>query len=178
MSAGSTMGVIEVASRKKRTQIRSTQRARQGQIESLADEQFEKNQVVVPLLEEQLAVKKDRVQAGEVILRKAISSHMEELPVELAHDEVQVDRVAVNRVLEDGESAEPYQDGEVWVIPVVHEELVVLKRRLVAEEIRVTRRRATREKTVRGEVRREEITIDTTGDLNYRNSEGSLANPQ
>jgi uncharacterized protein (TIGR02271 family) len=167
-----------VASRKKRTQLRSMQTARQRQLQALSTEPFEQSRVVVPLIEEELKVNKSWAQAGEVVLRKVVSTSTEEVPVELGYEEVQVDRVAVNRELGEGETAGPRQDGDVWVIPVVREELVVLKRRVVTEEIRVTKHRATREETIREEVRREDLKVETAGDLNYLDNEGPQANPQ
>jgi len=79
----------------------------------------------------------------------------------------------MNRVLEEGETAEPRQEGDLWIIPVIEEELVVLKRQVVKEEIRVTKRRVTREETVREEVRGEDIKVETAGELDYLNNESS-----
>src|SRR5690349_505789 len=101
------MGVTRVASRKKRTQLRSMQTSRQRLTDALSTEPFEQSRVIVPLIEEELKVKKNRVQAGEVVLRKVVSTSTEEVPVELAYEEVQIDRVAVNRELRDGETAQP-----------------------------------------------------------------------
>jgi len=89
----------------------------------------------------------------------------EEVPVELAHEEVQVQRVAVNRILDEGESVAPRQEGDTLVIPVIEEEVVVLKRRVVREEIRVTKLRAVRQETIRDTVKKERINLSSAGQV-------------
>jgi uncharacterized protein (TIGR02271 family) len=124
---------------------------------------------VTALREETLAVNKSWVKAGEVQLRKQIKERTEEVPVELAHEEVDIQRVAVNRVLGDNERAEPRQEGDTLVVPVVEEELVVTKRMVVREEVRITKRQVTTQHTASDTLKREELVIDTSGDLTATN---------
>src|SRR5947209_6074390 len=148
LSALAARRYIKMAPRKKTQQLKTGLE----QTESDLTAPFDEGHIVVPLVEESLDVKKNWVQAGEVVFRKTVDTHTEEVPVELGYEEVQIDRVPVNRVLREGETAEPRQEGDLWIIPVVKEEMVVLKRQVVKEEIRVTKRRATREETIREEV--------------------------
>ncbi|HYZ87646.1 MAG TPA: DUF2382 domain-containing protein [Bryobacteraceae bacterium] len=57
----------------------------------------------------------------------------------LASEEVEVERVAVNRII-DG-PPETRQEGEVTIIPVVEEVITIQKRLLLKEEVRITRKR-------------------------------------
>jgi len=123
------------------------------------------DQIVVPLVEEGLVVNKQWAEAGEVVIRKEIETRTETVPVELAHEEVDVARVAVNRVLGQGETAEPRQEGDTLIIPVVEEELVVMKRLVVREEVHVTKRRATRREEVSEQVRSEQVRVETAGQV-------------
>lgn len=127
--------------------------------------QHVEGEIRVPLVEEELSVAKSWVEAGAVVIKKEVETRTERLPVELAHEEVQVERVAVNRILGKGETAQPRQEGETLIIPVVEEEIVVLKQQVVREEIRVTKRRAVRQEEVSDVVRIERLNIETAGQV-------------
>ena len=70
--------------------------------------------VVVSLIEETLDVDKEWVEAGALELRKTIEARNETVPVEVAHKELYIERVAVNRLLAYGEQTEPRQEGDCW----------------------------------------------------------------
>ncbi|MEP6774861.1 MAG: YsnF/AvaK domain-containing protein [Chloroflexota bacterium] len=135
------------------------------QIETLDHAPYQEEPKVTQLREEILAVNKRWVKAGEVHLRKEITERTEDVPYDLTHEEVDIQRVAVNRALGENETAEPRQEGDTLVIPVVEEELVVTKRMVVREEVRITRRNITVQQKASGTVRREELVVDTAGDL-------------
>jgi uncharacterized protein (TIGR02271 family) len=105
------------------------------------------------------------VKAGEVHLRKETTERTQEVPYELIHEEVDIQRVAVNKALGENETVEPRQEGDTLVIPVVEEELIVTKRMVVREEVRITRRKITTQQKASGTVRHEELVVDTAGDL-------------
>ncbi|MBF6612085.1 MAG: YsnF/AvaK domain-containing protein [Chloroflexi bacterium] len=127
--------------------------------------------IVVPLAEEELQVVKQWVEAGTIVLRKRVQEETKTVPVELAYEEVQVDRVPVNKVLADGEAAAPRQEGDVWIIPVVEEELVVTKRRVVREELRVNKRRVLTRQEVSDVVRSEHVEVETAGNIERAGAE-------
>lgn len=127
------------------------------------------SQVVVQLREEYLVPDKTWTEAGAILIRKELEEHTETLPVELQYEQVQVDRVPVNRVLGEGESAVPRQEGDTLIIPVVEEEAVIIKRLVVREELRVTKVRATRQQQMSGTVKRERLNIETTGQVEPSN---------
>jgi len=118
---------------------------------------------VVQLREEELVPVKEWVETGAVLIRKGIETYPQAMPVEVLHEEVQVEHVPVNRVLAEGENATPWQDGDTFVIPVVEEELVVTKRLVVREELRVTKVRVKGVQEVSGTVRREIVSVETEG---------------
>jgi len=120
---------------------------------------------VVQLREEELGVTKQWTEAGAVLIRKKIETRTDTVPVELGYEEVSVQRVPVNRMLAEGERAEPRQEGDTLIVPVVEEEIVVTKRLVVREELHVTKRRLSRQREVTGEVRREHLDVETTGKL-------------
>ena len=96
-------------------------------------------EAVIPLVEEVLRVGKRRVETGRV--RVSVQTDIEEQVVRetLRSDRAEIERVAIGRELADGEPApvlrqEP--DGTV-VLPVVEEVLVVERRLVLREEIRM-----------------------------------------
>jgi uncharacterized protein (TIGR02271 family) len=95
----------------------------------------DKEELRVPLVEEQLAVEKDRRSTG--ITRVQIETHEEtrtlELPV--VHEEVVVERVPIGRVV--AAAAEPRLEGDMWFIPVYEERVVSTKQLVLKEEVRV-----------------------------------------
>lgn len=115
----------------------------------------------VPVVEEQVVVAKRRRVTGAV--RVATRVREEERLVDEPYD---VEGLEVERVpLEGGgrwvETPVPTrQEGETTIVPV-HEEVVVVETRLrVVEEVRLTRRRATRRHVARVTVRREEALVE------------------
>jgi stress response protein YsnF len=88
--------------------------------------------------------------------------------VPLSRERVEVERVAVNRIVEQAPAVRT--EGDVTIIPVLEEVLVVEKRLMLREEVRLVRRREeTREQqtvTLRKEeveVTRDEIARDDAG---------------
>jgi len=126
---------------------------------------LEPEEIAVPVVEEELVAKKQRVKGGEVIIRKTVESLPQSLPVDLTYDQVSVDRVPVNRVIEGKKLPQQRQEGDTFIIPVVEEQAVVVKRYVLLEEIRITKRQATRHEELSGTVRREHLKIETTGSL-------------
>ena len=89
----------------------------------------------VPLVEEQLSIQRKQVETDRVRVRTVVET--EDVLVEglLQVGRLDVTRVAVDR--EVSEAPEPYRDGDVLVIPIVEERLVVEKRLFVVEELRM-----------------------------------------
>jgi len=101
---------------------------------------------VIPAIEERLKVEREKVETGRIRLQKRVEESSAVVDEPLLHEGFHVERVPVNRVLTDGVTPEPRHEGEVLVLPVVEEVLVVEKRLVLREEIRVTpERRETRD---------------------------------
>ena len=94
-------------------------------------------------------------EAGRVNVRKRVRTDREQLRVPKRHEEVSVDRVPLN---EEGSGAQIGED-EVSV-PMVEDEVVVEKRPVPKEEIRVRKDFVRDEEIVEEDVRKEEIDVD------------------
>ncbi len=96
-------------------------------------------EVVLPLVEEALRVGKRRVETGRV--RVSVSTDVEERVVRetLRSERAELERVPIGRELAEGEPAPTLRqepDGTV-VVPVLEEVLVVERRLVLREEIRM-----------------------------------------
>jgi uncharacterized protein (TIGR02271 family) len=115
--------------------------------------------LVVPVLEESLEVGKRAVETGRVRISKTVREREEVIDQPLMQEEVDVQRVPVNRVV-DGPVPVRYE-GETMIIPLLEEELVVVEKRLVLrEELHVTRRRTEVRKPKTVTLRTEEATVE------------------
>ena len=128
----------------------------------------EEDELRVQRSEEELRAGTREREAGKVGVRKQVRTEREQVRVPTRHEEVSVERVPVD---EEGMGAE-IGDDEVSV-PVVEDEVVVEKRPVVKEEVRVRKDVVEDEQVVEEDVRREEIDIeDRTERLGGRAEEG------
>ena len=114
--------------------------------------------LVVPVIEETLDVGTQPVETGRIRLRKVV--HEREVLVDppLLREEVIVERVSVNRIVDGQVSART--EGDTLIIPVLEEVLVVEKRLLLKEEVRLTKQRVEIHMPQRVTLRREEAVIE------------------
>ncbi|PEE73582.1 stress response protein ysnF [Priestia megaterium] len=111
----------------------------------------------VQLREEQLNVRKERVQTGEVQLRKEIVEELRTVQVPVMREEVYVER----RPVVDGQyDGSPLTENEIIRIPVMEERIEVTKRPVVVEEVIIGKRKIQEIKEVQDTVRREEAQIE------------------
>jgi uncharacterized protein (TIGR02271 family) len=115
--------------------------------------------LVVPVVAEELTVEKRQVTRGTVRIHTRVETHEEVVDEPLLHEEITVERVPVNALVE-GEAPIPHYENEVFVIPILEEVLVVQKRLLLKEEVRVTRRSTTMSKPQQVTLRREVVEIE------------------
>jgi uncharacterized protein (TIGR02271 family) len=109
--------------------------------------------LVVPILAETVHIEKERVETGRVRLHKTV--HVESQTVDVQQQQVQVQRVAVNRYVDEVPSVR--YEGETMIVPVVREELVVTKRLLLVEEVHVHQQTVTTHSSQTVELQREEL---------------------
>lgn len=92
----------------------------------------------IPLVEERLSVGKREVESGRIRIRVEVQEREERAVQDLARDDVEIERVPRNERL--SELPHVRLEGDVTVIPVVEEVMIVEKVLMLVEEIRVHRR--------------------------------------
>jgi uncharacterized protein (TIGR02271 family) len=110
-------------------------------------------------------VNKERVQAGEVVVRKNVVTETKTVEVPVTREEVTIERRAVNEAT----SGDIMDDQNEIRVPVMEEQVTVEKRPVVREEVRVGKKTVQGTETVSGQVRREGADIQESGDVSIRN---------
>lgn len=123
------------------------------------------NELRLQLREEELHATKQAVQAGEVEIRKTVHEEQRQIPVDLKHEEVYVERRQVDQPIS-GEITDA-QD-EVIRVPVYEEQVQVTKQGRIAEEVVIGKNVEQERQVVSGTVRREDVEVVNTGDVEVR----------
>ncbi|RYY21553.1 MAG: DUF2382 domain-containing protein [Cytophagaceae bacterium] len=114
--------------------------------------------LVLPVIEEVVRLDKQTVETGRVVLHKMVHVETQTVDVPLREERVQVQRVAVNRYVD--EAPPVRHEGDTMIVPIVREELVITKRLLLVEELHVHKQVLTTQTPQTVELRREEITYE------------------
>ncbi len=112
----------------------------------------------IPLAEERLSVSTRQVESSRIRIRVDVEEREERVVQNLARDEVEIERVPRNERL--SEIPHVRLEGDVTVIPVVEEVVVVEKALILVEEIRVHRRSASERKEIPVILRSEQALVD------------------
>jgi uncharacterized protein (TIGR02271 family) len=105
--------------------------------------------------EEELRAGTREREAGAMKVRKRVRTDREQIEVPTKHEEVTVERVPV-----EGEATEAQIGEDEVVVPVTEEEVVVDKRAVAKEEIRLRKDVVEDTEVVEEDVRREEIDVE------------------
>jgi len=98
-------------------------------------------ETVIPLLAEEIAVSKQVVETGRVQVARVTHEREQLIDELLTHETVEIDRTPIGRQV----NAMPAirEEGDTVVIPIIEEVLVIERRLLLKEEVRVRRVRST-----------------------------------
>ena len=132
----------------------------------------------VPVIEEELVTGSRVVKTGSVRVRKEVERIRKLIEMPVIRDVIRVDRVPINRVV--SSMPETREDGDTLVVPVVEEEIVVQKRLVLKEEIRIQRKRVKEPASKTVTVGREHATVervDAEGNIIARPDPSSLTSP-
>jgi len=117
-----------------------------------------RDEIRVPVLEERLTVGTRPTELGEVVLHKTVELFEQVARQPILREDVIVERVEMHQELE--APVEPHMDGDWFVVPIMEEVLVVQKRLVLKEEIRIKKRQVTEEYEVREQLRREHLDVE------------------
>lgn len=116
----------------------------------------------VQLRGEMLQAHKERVNRGEVRLRKEVVSENRSIEVPVTREELVIERTNASGAAPTGEIG---SDKEIRV-PLSEEKVTVEKKPVVTGEVHVGKRQVQDTRTVSDNVRHEEVKLDKEGDVN------------
>jgi len=114
-------------------------------------------ETVIPVVQEEVRIDKREVEQA-VRISKTVRTEDVVVDEPLAREDIDVERVMINRYVDEPLSVR--YEGDVTIIPLVEEVLVVEKRLLLREEIRVSRRKTTVNNPQVYTLRREEVQVE------------------
>ena len=123
----------------------------------------------IQLKEERLRAEKHPVATGEVSIHKDVRTETKSVEVPVQREEVIVERTPAHGRAARGAVAGDICEGEEIRVPVYEEQVEVTKEPVVAEEVRVGKRVVQDTEHVSGEVRKEELEVNRTGNVDVKN---------
>lgn len=119
------------------------------------------SKITIPVLEEHLNVSKKVIETARVHLSKTVHESIESFEIPLKEEELVVTRVPKNELIDTEQVASRYE-GDVMIIPIVKEVVVIEKRLMLVEEIHVSKKQTERTETREVSVRKEEVIVTRT----------------
>ena len=119
---------------------------------------LEHDREVIPVVEERAVILKRKKLTGGLRVRTIVRESEKIIDEPLTTDEVEVERVPVDRWVK--APVPVRQEGETTIITLLEKVAVVEKRLRATEEVRITRRRTTRQAAQHVTLRREEAVVE------------------
>lgn len=132
----------------------------------------DKNELYIPLSEEQLKIEKREVHTGEFLIHRSVEEFEKAVQVPLTGEDIVVERIPMNRPVE-GPIA-PYFEGDYMIVPIVEEVLVVQKRLVMTEQIKISKRKISQNQEVKATLRRERVDFEKV--MTNNDAEMNVAN--
>ena len=121
-------------------------------------DRLEHDREVIPVVEERAVVLKRKKLTGGVRVRTIVHEDEEVVNKPLTTEEIEVERVPLGRWVK--APIPVRQEGETTIITLLEEVAVVEKRLRATEEVRITKRRTTRQTSQHVTLRREEAVVE------------------
>ncbi len=114
----------------------------------------------IPVTEDQLIVDRRTVDVGTVKVTKSVDEREAVITEPVIYDDVRVERRAVDQPVARNAVPKIRVEGDTTIVPVLEEVLVVEKRLVLREEVRITRVRRESPASQRTVVRREHVHVE------------------
>jgi uncharacterized protein (TIGR02271 family) len=127
---------------------------------SVEDYETTEGDMVIPVIEEEAIIEKELIVRGAVRAHKRVETFEKLIDAMTTSEEVIVERIEVNTLLDDDIAPHVREEEGVLIIPVYEEILVVEKRLLLREEVRLSKRLTTHNVPQKITLRREVVDIE------------------
>ena len=127
------------------------------------DESTQQSSQTIPVVAEEAVLHKRQVETGRVRISKSVRTEHHEVSDSLRYEEAVIERVPCGAPVDPADPPQVREQGDVTIVPVLEEVLVVEKRLMLKEELHV--RRVAREvrKSVPVSLQREEVNVERSG---------------
>jgi uncharacterized protein (TIGR02271 family) len=112
----------------------------------------------IPIVEEQLRIDKREVVTGRVRVRTEVDTIEELARASLDAETVEVQRIPVDRIVDVAPTVRT--EGDVTIVPVFEEIMVVEKRLVLKEELHIRRRRTSKDVEVPVTLRKQRAVVE------------------
>jgi uncharacterized protein (TIGR02271 family) len=117
--------------------------------------------IVIPVLQEEMQVRKRAVDTGRGIrVHKTVQEREEQIDVELMRDELDIERVPIGQFVDAAALPVARHEGDMLIVPVFEEVLVVEKRVRLVEEVRISKRQHAHPENQNVVLRSEQVSIE------------------
>ena len=132
----------------------------------------------VPILAERLTAETRPVDLGELRVHKRVETEEVRITQDVTRDDLDIERVPIDRPLDS--PAATRTEGDWLIVPVMEEVLIVEKRLVLKEEVRIRRRPVTETQEVRETIRKERVELEdaTRHGIGGRGAAGTAAAPE
>lgn len=131
-----------------------------------AENQIPGQSLTIPVIEEQVHIGKQVIESGRVLISKKVLEEQTNIDIPVLHEEHDIERVPVNQYLNiDAAPPAMRHEGDTIIIPVLREEVVMQKRLVLVEELRITKRQVQTSTSQQVLLRKEEVNVERI-DLN------------
>jgi uncharacterized protein (TIGR02271 family) len=125
---------------------------------NFVDQAGNKEDKVLPVIEEQVVVEKKLIETGTVKIVKKISEEEKLVNVPVLSEEVIVERVTIDQFVD--KAPQIRYEGDIMIIPVLREEVVIQKRLKLVEELHVVKRKTENEESHSITLKKEDVIIN------------------
>jgi uncharacterized protein (TIGR02271 family) len=108
----------------------------------MAESSPDPDEIVVPLRAEELVISRRKVDGEAVRVATLTREREQQIDEELRHDRVEITRVPIGRWVESAPPAR--EEGDVTIMPVLEEIVIVERQLILKEEIHIRQLRTTR----------------------------------
>jgi uncharacterized protein (TIGR02271 family) len=112
---------------------------------------------ILPLYTEEISISRRKIEKAVIRVATITQTREELIDEQLTHERVEIERVPIGRMID---AAPPVRDeGDTTIIPVVEEVIVVERRLVLKEEVRLRRVRVTEQHLEKVVVREQDAVI-------------------
>lgn len=115
----------------------------------------------MPLAEEKIAVSKEKIVDRRIQISRKTVSDEEIIEAELTREEAIIHRVTKNEIIQPDNIPIARQEGDIYIIPVIREEVEIIRRQVLVEEIHVKKILTNEHFQESVVLRRQELDIST-----------------